>query len=303
MSSHTYSYMASMTYTLSLTRGLRFESDLRLCTFLPIVYHCGHHAALFSAFLAGGTAIVGRRPDPVQTVATIRDERATAIWAGSPLLLRAIAEAAEADPTADLTSLTVAMFSLADDASRPRPAPEGAGGRGARAARGVRPDRGDELLPLLVRPVAGEGRGLARARSTTSARPNPLLAATDHGRRRHDPRPRRSRRGGLSLAGRDRRLLPGRSGHPRGVQARLVSLRRQLRLRARRPAGPGRPLQGHRQVRRRERLQRARRGRRDPAPGGRARGRDRDPARALGRDRRRRRRGRARTPNGPPTTS
>ncbi len=111
MSSHTYSYMASMTYTLSLTRGLRFESDLRLLTFLPIVFHCGHHAALFSAFLAGGTAIVGRRPDPVQTVATIRDERATAIWAGSPLILRGIAEAAEPDPTADLTSLTVAMFS------------------------------------------------------------------------------------------------------------------------------------------------------------------------------------------------
>jgi acyl-CoA synthetase (AMP-forming)/AMP-acid ligase II len=103
--------MASMTYTLSLTRGLRFESDLRLCTFLPIVFHCGHHAALFSAFLAGGTAIVGRRPDPVQTIATIRDEKATAIWAGSPLLLRGIAEAAEQDPTADLTSLTVAMFS------------------------------------------------------------------------------------------------------------------------------------------------------------------------------------------------
>ncbi len=71
MSSHTYSYMASMTYTLSLTRGLRFESDLRLCTFLPIVYHCGHHAALFRAFLAGGTAIVGRRPDAAATVATI----------------------------------------------------------------------------------------------------------------------------------------------------------------------------------------------------------------------------------------
>src|SRR5919108_5244331 len=111
MSSHTYSYMASMTYTLSLTRGLRFETDLRLCTFLPIVFHCGHHAALFSAFLAGGTAIVGRRPDPLQTIATIRDERATAIWAGSPLILRGIAEAAEADPTADLSSLTVAMFS------------------------------------------------------------------------------------------------------------------------------------------------------------------------------------------------
>src|SRR3954454_4959075 len=111
MSSHTYSYMASYTYTVSLTRGLRFETDLRLCTFLPIVYHCGHHAALFSAFLAGGTAIVGRRPDPAGNVAAISAERATAVWAGSPLLLRAIADAADADPAADLTSLTVALFS------------------------------------------------------------------------------------------------------------------------------------------------------------------------------------------------
>ena len=113
MSTHIYSYMASQTYTLSLTRGLRFEGDLRLCTFLPIVFHCGHHAAFFSAFLAGGTAIVGRRPDPAANVAAITAERATAVWAGSPMLLQSIADAAEEDPDADLTSLTVAMFSWA----------------------------------------------------------------------------------------------------------------------------------------------------------------------------------------------
>jgi acyl-CoA synthetase (AMP-forming)/AMP-acid ligase II len=111
MSSHTYSYMASSTYTLSLTRGLRFESDLRLLTFLPIVFHCGHHAAFFAAFLAGGTAIVGRRPNAAATVEAVTHERATAIWAGSPLILQGIADAAEADPAADLRSLTVALFS------------------------------------------------------------------------------------------------------------------------------------------------------------------------------------------------
>ena len=170
MSSHTYSYMASMTYTLSLTRGLRFESDLRLCTFLPIVFHCGHHAALFSAFLAGGTAIVGRRPDPVQTVATIRDERATAIWAGSPLILRGIAEAAEAGPDRRPHQPDRRDVLVADDAPRPRPAPEGAGRRGPRAARGVRPDRGDELLTASG-PTSGPRRSRPRrARSTTSAR-------------------------------------------------------------------------------------------------------------------------------------
>jgi acyl-CoA synthetase (AMP-forming)/AMP-acid ligase II len=103
--------MASQSYTLSLTRGLRFEGDLRLCTFLPIVFHCGHHAAFFAAFLAGGTAIVGRRPDPAANVAAITRERATAVWAGSPMLLQSIADVAEADPAQDLSSLTVAMFS------------------------------------------------------------------------------------------------------------------------------------------------------------------------------------------------
>jgi acyl-CoA synthetase (AMP-forming)/AMP-acid ligase II len=111
MSTHIYSYMASQAYTLSLTRGLRFENELRLCTFLPIVFHCGHHAAFFAAFLAGGTAIVGRRPDAVGNVAAISRERATAVWAGSPLLMGQLADAAEADPTIDLRSLTVAMFS------------------------------------------------------------------------------------------------------------------------------------------------------------------------------------------------
>jgi acyl-CoA synthetase (AMP-forming)/AMP-acid ligase II len=111
MSTHVYSYMASQAYTLSLTRGLRFENELRLCTFLPIVFHCGHHAAFFAAFLAGGTAIVGRRPDPAGNVAAISRERATAVWAGSPLLMAQLADVAEADPTIDLSSLTVAMFS------------------------------------------------------------------------------------------------------------------------------------------------------------------------------------------------
>ena len=89
MSSHTYSYMAVETYTLSLTRGLRFESDLRLCTFLPIVFHCGHHAALFSR--VPGRRHGDRRPPPRRRrrrSPTISGERATAIWAGSPLLLR-----------------------------------------------------------------------------------------------------------------------------------------------------------------------------------------------------------------------
>jgi acyl-CoA synthetase (AMP-forming)/AMP-acid ligase II len=113
MTTHMYSYMATQTYTLSYHRGLRRPNLMRVCSFLPIVYHCGHHAALFSAWMGGGTAIVGRRPDAAGIVGAITRERATALWAGSPILLSGVADAAEADPTSDLTSLTVALYSWA----------------------------------------------------------------------------------------------------------------------------------------------------------------------------------------------
>ena len=229
MSSHTYSYAASQTYTLSLTRGLRFESDFRCCTFLPIVYHCGHHAALFSAFFAGGTAIVGRRPDAAATVAAITAERATAVWAGSPLLLQAIAARRRGRPAGRPAQPHGRALLLVDDASRPRRAPEGAGGRGPRPARGVRPDRGDVVLPLLVGRVAGEGRGLARDGQLRRRRRTRCWRRRSWTTRAAILRDRHARRGGLPLAGRHLRLLPRRGRHARGVPARLVPLRRQLR--------------------------------------------------------------------------
>ena len=112
MGTHTYSHLVAYTHAMSLTRGLRFEDELRLMNFLPIIYHCGHNSCVFSAFLSGGTLILGRRPDPVATAAAITALRPTAIWAGSPMFLDGVARAATADPSAhDLTSLRVALFS------------------------------------------------------------------------------------------------------------------------------------------------------------------------------------------------
>jgi acyl-CoA synthetase (AMP-forming)/AMP-acid ligase II len=113
MTTHMYSYMATQTYTLSYHRGLLRPDQMRVCSFLPIVFHCGHHAALFAAWMGGGTAIVGRRPDAAGIVGAITRDRATALWAGSPILLTAVADAAEAEPASDLTSLTVALYSWA----------------------------------------------------------------------------------------------------------------------------------------------------------------------------------------------
>jgi acyl-CoA synthetase (AMP-forming)/AMP-acid ligase II len=112
MGTHTFTYLTAYSYALSLTRGLRFEHDMRLCTFLPIVYHCGHNSAFFPAMLTAGTAIVGRGVDASALASAITRERGTALWAGAPHFLEGLAEAALGDPEAyDLRSLTVAMFS------------------------------------------------------------------------------------------------------------------------------------------------------------------------------------------------
>jgi acyl-CoA synthetase (AMP-forming)/AMP-acid ligase II len=111
MCSHAYSYLAAYSYVGPLTRGIRFDSDLRLGTFLPIVYHCGHNAGVLPGFFTGGTVVLGRRFTPAALAAAITGERITALWAGAPRFLRMLAEHCAADPTADLSSLRLAMFS------------------------------------------------------------------------------------------------------------------------------------------------------------------------------------------------
>ena len=96
MGTHTFSYLTGYSYALSLTRGLAYEHDLRVGTFLPIVYHCGHNATLVPAWLSGGTAIVGRGPNrPEPLAAAITEEEITALWAGSPQFLEGLAEVVE----------------------------------------------------------------------------------------------------------------------------------------------------------------------------------------------------------------
>lgn len=111
MCSHAYSYMAAFSYAGPLTRGVRHDHEMVLATFLPIVYHCGHNAGVLPAFFTGGTVVLGRRFDPVAVCAAVTEERVTALWAGAPRFLDLTAGAAEADPTVDLTSLRIAMFS------------------------------------------------------------------------------------------------------------------------------------------------------------------------------------------------
>src|SRR5579875_1265296 len=113
MISHTCSYLAAMGFALSLTRGLRIENELRLCAYLPMLYHVGDQPFLYSTFLCAGTLVLGRRPNAEAITRSIAAERITALWAGSPAMVRAIDGVLTADPALDARSLRVIVYGWA----------------------------------------------------------------------------------------------------------------------------------------------------------------------------------------------
>lgn len=111
MVSHNYSYLAGYSFALTLTRGLRFECDLKLVAFLPEIYHIADQIWPLPTWLCGGTLILGRRHDAAGIARAVSEEQATALWAGSPAMLEELAAVLEADESGlDLSSLTVAVF-------------------------------------------------------------------------------------------------------------------------------------------------------------------------------------------------
>src|ERR1700761_2574726 len=113
MISHTCSYMAALGFALSLTRGLRIEHDLRLCTYLAMLYHVGDQPFLYSTFLSAGTLVLGRRPEAAAITHSVAAERVTALWAGSPARVRAVDAVLNADPGLDASSLKVIVYGWA----------------------------------------------------------------------------------------------------------------------------------------------------------------------------------------------
>jgi acyl-CoA synthetase (AMP-forming)/AMP-acid ligase II len=111
MLSHSYAYMGALSFALSLTRGLRIEADLKLCSFLPVIYHVADQVLSLPAFLAGGSLVIGRKPVPREMAAAVGSQRVTALWGGSPQLVKALA--AELDggqPAFDARSLQVLVY-------------------------------------------------------------------------------------------------------------------------------------------------------------------------------------------------
>jgi acyl-CoA synthetase (AMP-forming)/AMP-acid ligase II len=110
MLSHTYAHLAAMNFALSLTRGLRHEADLRLATYLPVIYHIGDEIFPFATFLAGGSVLLGRRPDHAAIAGTVAAGRATALWAVSPVFVAALADQLDARPELDVSALTTLVY-------------------------------------------------------------------------------------------------------------------------------------------------------------------------------------------------
>src|SRR4029077_405855 len=113
MISHACSYAAGFGFALSLTRGLRLACGLKVGTYLPMIYHVGDQPFTYSVFLCGGTLVLGRRPNPGHIAEMIDAEGVTALWAGSPAMVRALDAVLTARPDLDARSLTVIVYGWA----------------------------------------------------------------------------------------------------------------------------------------------------------------------------------------------
>lgn len=109
MLSHVSSTMTAHGFALSITRGLEFESDLVCGTLLPMIYHVGHACFVLSTFAAGGTVVIGRRPDATIAASAVAEYRLTALWAGSPAMVTAMDAVVDAQQI-DISSLTVVIY-------------------------------------------------------------------------------------------------------------------------------------------------------------------------------------------------
>jgi acyl-CoA synthetase (AMP-forming)/AMP-acid ligase II len=111
MVSHSYSYLSAYSFALTLTRGIRFESELRLVAFLPLIYHIADQIFSMPAWLCGGTLIMGRKHDPAGIARALGEEQGTALWSGSPAMLEELArELRAAEGEIDASSLKVCVF-------------------------------------------------------------------------------------------------------------------------------------------------------------------------------------------------
>lgn len=114
MVSHTSSYFCAYAYAMTLSRGVRMECDLKLASFLPLIFHASDQIFTFSVFLSGGTLVIGRGPVPENVAAAITKERITTLWGGSPVMVGSVAKVLrEHRDSYDAGSLKVVLWGWA----------------------------------------------------------------------------------------------------------------------------------------------------------------------------------------------
>jgi len=108
MVSHHAAHYSAFSYAMTMTRGLEFEYDVKMVSFMTVVFHASDQIFSHSVFVSGGTLILGRTLDPIEQAAAITKERGTVLWGGSAAMLRDFADKVSANMHKfDLTSLTV----------------------------------------------------------------------------------------------------------------------------------------------------------------------------------------------------
>ena len=114
MISHTYTYMAGMSQIMSMSRGLTRERDLRVGNFTPMTFHIGDQLLIFGPLLAGGTVVMGRKPDPKVMAGACTDERITSLFGGSPQFVEGLIRECQENPGVyDLSSVTSMFYAWA----------------------------------------------------------------------------------------------------------------------------------------------------------------------------------------------
>jgi acyl-CoA synthetase (AMP-forming)/AMP-acid ligase II len=110
MVSHHNTYMSAYSFALSLTRGISIENELKVCSFLPVIYHVADQIFTFSAFLSGGTFVIGRALHTPAIAEAITKEKITALWSGSPAFLTGLTDLFLQEKIYDPSSLSVIVY-------------------------------------------------------------------------------------------------------------------------------------------------------------------------------------------------
>lgn len=112
MGSHAKTMIESMSSMGIATRGQRFEFDTVAGIFVPVTYHVSE-VLIYAALLAGGRAVVGRKPDARELAVAIDEHRITTMHVGSPRMLELLDGKLRQDPSLDAGSVTSILHSFA----------------------------------------------------------------------------------------------------------------------------------------------------------------------------------------------